>query len=308
MMLDVIIALFPALIWGVYVFGFRALIITLVSVISAVLSETLFELNTGRKITATDLSAVVTGMLLAFCLPVSVPLYVPALGSAFAIIIVKMIFGGIGKNFMNPALGGAAFLTIAFPQYMTRFTKPFEKISAFAINVSDKEISGIIDSISLTELKTGDSLSSNKVTELLIGRVCGNIGEISAAMLLLGLVYLLIKRVVSVHIPVSFALTVFLIGFFFPRASAEPITVSLYELLSGSVILISCFMATDQVTSPLTPYGKIIFGVGCGALTMLIRSYGAFNEGAVFAVLIMNVFVYFIDKLTAPAVFGGGRR
>lgn len=302
-MRDVVIALLPALVWGVYVFGFRALTVTVLSVVSAVLSEALFCVLTKRKQTVSDLSAVVTGMILAFCLPVTVPLWAPVLGAAFAIIVVKMLFGGIGRNFLNPALSASVFLYLSFPSSVTgTFVEPkvARALSPFAWSVN-----AVASPTVLSYVEEG--VDANKVVDMFYGNMAGCIGEVSKLCLILGFVYLLCRRVVSWHTPVAYLAVFFLLTYLFPRGEDEAINFALASLLSGGVVFGALFMATDYTTSPMMPAGKLIYGALCGALTVFLRYFGSCPEGAGFAILIMNVFVYYIDRLTRPAAFGGGK-
>ncbi|MBQ3195717.1 MAG: RnfABCDGE type electron transport complex subunit D [Clostridia bacterium] len=302
-MRDVIIALSPALIWAVYIFGFRALTVTLISVLSCVGAEYAFCAATKRKHSIKDLSAVVTGIILAFNLPVSVPLWLPMVGGVFAIVIVKMLFGGIGKNFLNPALAARVFLFLSFPAYMSgSFVKPAHKLSAFAISTS---LDGVSSATPLTLIH--ESVSDNMLVDMFYGNIGGCLGEVSKLCLLLGLVYLLVRKVITWHIPFAYLSVFFLISFAFPMGEDEAIRYALSALLSGGVVLGAVFMATDYSTSPLTATGKLIFGALCGALTVFFRYFSNYPEGASFAILIMNCFVYYIDRITQPVKFGGGK-
>ncbi len=301
-MLDVIIALSPALVWAVYAFGFRALTITLLSVGSCVLSEFLFCKITKKPQTIKDLSAVVTGIILAFNLPVSVPLWLPVVGGAFAIVIVKMLFGGIGKNFLNPALAARVFLFLSFPSFMSGvFTDPkaSKVLSPIALGVDAVTSPTVLSFIE-------EGVDTNKVVDMFYGNIGGCIGEVSKLCLLLGFAYLLIRRVASWHIPTAYLATFFLLTYLFPRGEDEAINFALASLLSGGVVFGALFMATDYATSPLTSGGKLVYGALCGALTVFFRYFGSYPEGASFAILIMNTFVYYIDRFTKPTVFGGG--
>ncbi len=301
-MLDVIIALSPALIWGVYAFGARAAVITLLSVGASVGSEALFCLITKRKQTVGDLSAVVTGLILAFGLPVTVPLWAPVLGGAFAAVVVKMLFGGIGKNFLNPALAARVFLTVSFPAMMSgSFVTPraARALSPFALKVSAAFTPTVLDNVE-------EGVDSNTLVDLFYGNTAGCIGEVSKICLIIGLVYLLLRRVVSWHIPAAYIAAFFLLTYLFPRGEDEAINFALASLLSGGVFFAAFFMATDYTTSPISSLGKLIYGALCGALTVFFRYFGGYAEGAVFAVLIMNLFAGHIDRLTMPKVFGGG--
>ena len=284
-MRDVIIALIPATFAGIYFFGMQAFLVTLVSVISCIASEALWQKLTHRKITIRDLSAVVTGLLLAFNLPAAVPLWLPAIGGFFAIIIVKQFFGGIGQNIMNPALAARAFLLASWPVHMTNFT-----------------VDGVSSATALAILKTGgDKLPS--LMNVFIGNVGGCIGETSVLALLIGGAYLIYRKVISWHIPVTFIGSTFILTFILGRHGLMTGD-ALYEIFAGGLILGSIFMATDYTTSPFNKKGQVIFGVGCGILTTIIRLYGGYSEGVSYSILIMSLFVPFIDKFTALRVFG----
>lgn len=306
LMSDVVIALIPALIWSIYVFGFRAFTLTAVSVISCVLFEFLYRKIMKKSNTVCDLSAVVTGILLAFSLPVSVPLWMPVIGAFFAIIIVKQLYGGIGKNIVNPALAARVFLFVAYPSELTVFTKPGVYLSPFAINVSEAASSPsvIAGATPLAGLKNG-VVESTDVVSTFIGNMPGTIGEISATILILTGIYLMLRKVITWHIPVTFIATVALLSFIFPVGNVARLDFMLLELFSGGLMLGAFFMATDYVTSPVTKTGKIIYGIGCGLITVFIRYFGGYPEGVSFAILIMNLFVWYLDKFTKPKAFGG---
>lgn len=294
---DVLIALLPALIMSVYLFGFMSLVIVLVSVAACVLFEYLGCIVFKRKQTLLDLSAVVTGVLLAFNLPPTVPVWMPIVGAFFAIFIVKQIFGGLGSNFVNPALAARVFL-LSWPQDMTNYTYPIYN------PLGNIQVDAMSAATPLSFLKNG-KLPDQSFFELLLGNRGGVIGETCAIVLLAGGAYLLIRKVITWHIPVAFIGTVALLTFIFPQAMPR-LDFMIYEILSGGLILGAVFMATDYVTSPVTPSGKIIFGVGCGALTVFIRYFGGYPEGVSFAILIMNTLAFTIDKLTKRKKFGGG--
>ncbi len=305
---DVILALMPALVWSIYIFGFRALTVTLVSVISCVAFEYLYRKLMKKSNTVGDLSAVVTGILLAYSLPVSVPLWLPAVGGFFAIVIVKQLYGGIGKNIVNPALAARVFLFIAYPSELTTFTVPGAKLSPFKISVAAEITPDITAGATpLVNLKNGVMTGTDSVS-VLIGNMPGTIGEISATLLILTGVYLIIRKVITWHIPVTFIATVAALSFIFPVGEFSRVDFMLYELLSGGLMLGAFFMATDYVTSPVTKKGRIIFGIGCGLLTMFIRYFGGYPEGVSFAILIMNLFVWYLDKGTKPVSFGGAKK
>lgn len=284
-MRDVIIALIPATFAGIYFFGVKALLVTLVSVLSCIAAEALWQKLAHRKVTIGDLSAVVTGLLIAFNLPAGVPLWLPAIGGFFAIIIVKQFFGGIGQNIMNPALAARAFLLASWPIHMTNFT-----------------VDGVSSATALAILKSGEG-ELPSLMNIFIGNVGGCIGETSAIALLIGAAYLLYKKIISWHTPVAYIGSVFILTTLLGRDGL--ITASaLYEILAGGLILGAFFMATDYTTSPMTKKGQLIFGLGCGVLTTIIRLYGGYAEGVSYSILIMSLFVPFIDKFTAPRIFG----
>ncbi len=286
-MLDVIIALCPALVWAVYRFGYRALVLSVIGVASSVFFEWLFNAITHRKQTVGDLSACVTGLLLALNLPVNAQLWMPVLGSAFAIVIVKCLFGGIGKNIVNPALAGRVFLFLSFSRTMSDFST----------------VDGIAGATPLKALKAG-ALSDVPLVDMLIGNMDGSIGEISKLLLAAGGCYLLLRRVITWHIPAAFIGTVALLSFVFP-ANQDALSYAADQLLSGGLVLGAFFMATDYATTPLTKTGKLIFGAGCGLITYFIRRFGGYAEGVSFAIMIMNLLVWPIDRITKPVPFGG---
>jgi electron transport complex protein RnfD len=284
-MRDVIIALIPATIASIYFFGMKALLVTLVSVLSCIAAEALWQKLAHRKSTIGDLSAVVTGLLIAFNLPAAVPLWLPAIGGFFAIIIVKQFFGGIGQNIMNPALAARAFLLASWPVHMTNFT-----------------VDGVSTATALGILKEGGG-ELPSLMNLFIGNVGGCIGETSVIALLIGGAYLLYKRIISWHTPITYIATVFVLTFILGRDGLMTGN-ALYEILAGGLMLGAFFMATDYSTSPMTKKGQLIFGFGCGALTTIIRLYGGYAEGVSYAILLMSLAVPFIDKFTAPRIFG----
>jgi Na+-translocating ferredoxin:NAD+ oxidoreductase subunit D len=280
-MRDVIIALLPATFAGMYFLKLQALFVVLISILSSVGAEALWQKLNHQKITVTDLSAVVTGLLVAFNLPPSVPLWLPVVGSFFAIIIVKQFFGGIGQNFMNPALAARAFLLASWPVQMTTWT-----------------VDGVASATPLAIMKLG-GVQVPSLFNVFIGNIGGCIGETSAIALILGGAYLVFRRIISLRIPLSFIGTTFLIMTFAGR-SMPPI----YELFTGGLMLGAIFMATDYATSPITPTGKIIFGIGCGFLTSVIRIWGGYPEGVSYSIIIMNLFVPLIDKFLPRRRFG----
>ena len=284
-MLDVLIALAPTTLAGVIIFGIRALFVILASVAAAVLSEWLFCLITGKKNTIGDLSAAVTGLLLALNLPASIPIWQTVIGSAFAIIVVKCLFGGIGQNFANPAITGRIFMIVAFTQ-----------TTAVAL---PKIVDTASAATPLVDIKAGNTPA---LLDLLLGLRGGAIGEVCTAALLIGFVYLLVRRVIKPYAPLVFIGTVFVVsliaeGFNFENALAL--------CMSGGLLIGAIFMATDYATTPITDLGKVVFGLGCGLITVLIRYFGSYPEGVSYAILIMNILTPYIEKLTARRPFGG---
>ncbi|MDD7312568.1 MAG: RnfABCDGE type electron transport complex subunit D [Clostridiaceae bacterium] len=296
-MLDVIIALVPALALAIFVFGARALVVTAVSVIGCVFFEWLYNKLLKKPCTIGNCSAIVTGMLLAYTLPVTAPLWMVLIGDLFAIVIVKSLFGGIGKNFMNPALGGRAFLMASYPVFMTMWSKVHTALPLFgSCDVTSS-------ATPLSFLKEG-RLPDVSMTDAALGMVGGCIGEVSALALLVGGVWLLYRRVISLRIPVAFIGTVAVLTLIFPKGDGGAFTWMAYELLSGGLMLGAIFMATDYASSPVTPRGQIIYGIGCGVLTVLIRYFGSYPEGVSYAILIMNCCVFLIEKISQPVKFG----
>ena len=287
-MLDVLIALLPAAIAGVYIFGLRALAVIGVCVASCVIFEVLFCLLAKKPQTVTDLSAVVTGLLLALNLPAGIPLWQCAVGSLFAIVVVKCIFGGLGQNLVNPAIAARVFMLVAFTAVAT---------AASPANTIDS-----VDAVAgATPLAEG-TVMPNLLT-LATGFYGGAIGETCSIALLIGGIYLLMRRVITWHNPVAFMATVFAFSFF--MENNDPM-MALSQVLCGGVMIGAIFMATDYVTSPPTPAGKLIFGIGCGLITCLIRYFGGYPEGVSFAILFMNILTPYICKWTQHKVFGKG--
>lgn len=302
LMSDVVIALLPLAVWGAYIFGLRVITVTAISVISCVLFEFLFNLIIKKPSPIGDFSAVVSGLLLAFNLPASIPLWIPVVGGAFAMIVVKGLFGGLGKNFMNPVLAARVFLFASWPSHMTNYTTPLLRLPLFGEGVD-----AVSSATSLTLLKSGE-LPEISLKNMFIGNMAGCIGEISALLILAGGLYLLVRKAITWHIPLSFIGTVALITLIFAPDGLNNFSYMLYELFSGGLMLGAVFMATDYVTSPVTSKGRIIYGIGCGLLTVFIRKFGGYPEGVSFAILIMNLFVWYLDKGTKPTKFGGGKK
>jgi electron transport complex protein RnfD len=292
-MLDVIIALLPATIAGVWLFGLYAALVIAVTVASAVLAEYLMRLVLKREQTISDLSAVVTGLLLALNLPPTIPIWIAIVGSVIAIVLIKQLFGGLGQNFMNPALGARVMLLVAWAGRMTYWSKPFGGVDAVAAATP----------LGLLKEQGSYIVSYN---DMFWGNIAGCIGETSTFAILLGFIYLLVKKIISWHIPVlyigSVALFTWILG---PNGifTGDP----LYHLLSGGLMLGAVFMATDYVTSPITVKGRVIYAIGCGVLTALFRLYGNMPEGVSFAIILMNVVAPLIDRYTVPVSFGGER-
>ena len=296
-MLDVVIALLPAFVWGIWHFGTRALMIGIVSVASCILFEALTQLILRRPVTVGDLSAVVTGLLLAMNLSSAVPIWLPIVGSFFAIVVVKQLFGGIGKNVVNPALAARVFL-FAWPTEMGTFAAPGVRLTG--IGTPDV----VATATPLASLKEG-VFPDVTLSDMILGRTSGCIGEVSALLIAAGGLYLLCRRVITWHIPAAFLGTVALVTVMFPQVPANNYNFMLSELFSGGLMLAAFFMATDYATSPVTPVGRLIYGVGCGLLTVFIRYFGGYPEGVSFSILIMNLLVWYIDRFTMPVRFGG---
>ncbi len=287
-MFDVILALMPAMVAGAYYFGYRAILVVLVSVLSSVGFEQLWNYVFKRQSTIGDLSAVVSGILLGFNLPATVPYWIPVAGSLFMIIIVKMCFGGLGHNFMNPALAGRAFLVASWPAIMTKgFVAPFSKLDLW--NAAD----AVTSATPLNPEFAGDIT----IWSLFSGNVGGCIGETSALAILIGGAYLLLRRIITWRIPVCYIGTVAIISAF--CGADVP-----YQLFAGGLMLGAIFMATDYTTSPVTPMGQIIYAVGCGIMTCVIRFAGGYPEGVSYSILLMNIAAPLFDKLTPPKIYG----
>ena len=298
-MTAVIIALAPALIWSIYIFGFRALTLTVISVISCVFFEFLYQKIMKKRVTVSDFSAVVTGMLIAFCLPVNTPLWAPVTGAAFAIIIVKQLFGGIGKNIVNPAIAARIFMSLSF-----NFMAEFQDIAADKLPALKIKADVIAGATPLAGLKQG--ITPDSFVDMFLGwQKGGCIGEISVLLIIAGGIYLMWRKIITWHTPVTFIAVVALLTFFFPKETSDNLNFALSEIISGGLFLGAVFMATDYATSPITKGGKLIFGTGCGLITVFIRYFGAYPEGVSYAIMIMNLFVWYIDKATKPVKFGG---
>ncbi len=294
LMRDVLIALFPALLGSIWFFGLRALVLTAVSVAACVFFEWVWCRAMKLHCKTYDLSAAVTGVLIAFVCPVTVPYWVVIIGDFFGIIVVKQLFGGVGRNIVNPALAARAFL-FSWPALMTHWIAP-----------GGDNLLGITDAVTtatpLAAMHQGQ-LPEAGLVELFFGNVGGSMGETCTAALLIGFAYLLIRRVVSLRIPVAFVGTVAVLTFLFPQGQ-DRIMWMTSQLLSGGLILGACFMATDYVTSPVTKLGQVIFGIGCGLITVAIRYFGGYPEGVSYGILVMNCCVVLLDRLGRPKKFG----
>jgi electron transport complex protein RnfD len=298
-MRDVLIALAPALLGSVYFFGLQALLVTLVSAAACVFFEWAYCRITKTNCKIYDLSAVVTGVLIAFVCPPTIPIWTILIGDFFAIILVKALFGGIGRNIVNPALAARAFL-FSYPVLMTHWTDP-----------GLQNILWIPDAVSsatpLASMHQGVLPENVTILDMFLGNIGGCIGETSALLLLIGFVYLLIRKVVHLRIPVAFIGTVAVLTFLFPMGN-DRLTWMLAQLLSGGLMLGAMFMATDYVTSPVTKLGQVCFGIGCGLITVIIRYFGGYPEGVSYAILIMNCCVVLFDRIGRPKKFGAPKK
>lgn len=280
-MYDVLIAMLPAAAFGVFQFGFHALLVIIITMAACALSEYVYEYALGKPITIMDGSALVTGMILALNMPANIPLWIPVLGGVFAIVVVKQLYGGLGQNFMNPALAGRCFLLISFAGKMSNFT-----------------LDGWSGATPLAQLKAGQAVD---VTAMFIGRIPGTIGEVSVIALLVGAAYMVAKKVISLRIPLTYILTTAVFVFIFGQQDLGFVAA---HVCGGGLIFGAFFMATDYVTSPITPKGQIAFGVLLGILTGLFRLFGGSAEGVSYAIIISNMLVPLIEKFTLPTAFG----
>lgn len=288
-MLDVIVALIPAAAASVIIFGYRAALVMCICISTAILSEFFFQKITKSKILVNDLSACVTGLLLALNLPVSIPLWQAALGSLFAVVVVKGMFGGIGKNFANPAITARIMMLIAFTGTMTAYVTPFTDT--------------LTSSATPLAMLGGDTSALPSLKDMLLGIRAGSMGETCAVALIIGGVYLIFRGVISYVTPVSYVGTVFILSLIYGGGEF-----ALYQVLSGGLLLGAFFMATDYATTPTRPLGKLIFGLGCGIITAAIRFYGSNPEGVSYAILLMNIITPYIDKWTRPTPIGGSKK
>ncbi len=303
-MRDVLIALLPALVGSVYFFGFRALTVTLISVAACVFFEWLYNKIMKKHDKTYDLSACVTGVLLAFVCPVTIPYWTIIIGAGFAIILVKQLFGGLGRNFVNPALAGRAFM-FSWPVLMSNWVKVGFENSAGLLDTADAVTAAT--PLASMHMEHRIDPAAGSLLDMFLGNVGGCIGETSVVLLLIGFAYLLIRKVISPRIPLAYIGTVAVITFLFPMGN-DPLTWMTAQICSGGLMLGAIFMATDYVTSPITKLGQIIFGIGCGVLTVLIRYFGGYSEGVSYAILIMNCVVVLLDRVGRPKKFGAPKK
>lgn len=287
-MLDVIIAMLPATVWGILKLGMHAAMVVAVAVLTAIISETLYNLVMRKPNTVYDLSCVVTGLIVGLNMPPEVPFFVPVVGSFFAIVIVKMLFGGLGQNFMNPALAGRCFCLISFAGFMNNYT-------------SRMSVDAYTSATPLILLKNGHEVN---LLDMLFGNIPGTIGEISAICLLLGAIYLVAKKIIDLRIPGIYILTFVVFIMIFGKGKTTNVNYILGEVLGGGLIFGAFFMATDYVTSPITPLGKIIYGILLGVLTGVFRLFGKSGESVSYVILISNLLVPLIESFTVPTAFG----
>ena len=302
-MLDVILAMMPALLFAIWQFGFKALTLTAVSVVGCMVFEWGYRKIMRKPQSVNDLSAVVTGILLAFVCPVTLPHWTILIGDFFAIVVVKQLFGGIGKNFINPALAGRAALVASYAGPMTKWIDPTSGWAPVLGGSADV----VTSATPLALMKTGDMetlVNTYSLSDMFLGKIGGSLGEVSALLLILGGLYLIWRKVISWHTPAAYIATVAVLTFLFPRYGASNMEWMLYSVLGGGVMLGAFFMATDYTTSPVTKKGQLIFGIGCGLLTVFIRYFGSYSEGVCYSIMIMNLLVALIDKNVKPSRFG----
>lgn len=307
-MLDVIIAMLPALVWAIITFGVKALLLSVVSVAGCMFWEWLYRKLMKKPQSVGDLSAVVTGMLLAFVSPVTTPLWMIVIGDFFAIVVVKQLFGGIGKNFVNPALAGRAFLLGSYAGVMTTWIDPLQNKAPLFGSTADI----VTSATPLAMMKgSGDAVAASfaqltekyTVADMFLGKIGGSMGEVSALLLIVGGAYLIWRKVINWQTPVAYIASVAVLTFLFPKAGGN-LEWMLYSIFGGGLMLGAFFMATDYATSPVTKKGQLIFGIGCGLFTVFIRYFGSYNEGVCYSIMVMNLCVALIDKYTKPTRFG----
>lgn len=300
-MRDVLIALVPALLGSIYFFGFRALLVTLVSAAACVFFEWGFCKVRKLHCKTYDLSAVVTGVLLAFVCPVTIPYWTIILGDFFAIVLVKMLFGGLGKNIVNPALAGRAFL-FSWPVLMSNWVKVGFDNAAGLLSTAD----AVTAATPMSAMHQG-ALPEESILDMFLGNIGGCIGETSALLLIIGFLYLLYRKVITARIPLAYIGTVAILAFLFPQGN-DRIAWMAAQVFGGGLMLGAIFMATDYVTSPLTKLGQIVYGIGCGVITILIRYFGGYSEGVTYAILCMNACAVLLDKIGRPVKFGAPKK
>ena len=300
-MRDVLIALIPAMLGSIYFFGFRSLLVTLVSAAACVFFEWGFCKVRKLHCKTYDLSAVVTGVLLAFVCPVTIPYWTIILGDFFAIVLVKMLFGGLGKNIVNPALAGRAFL-FSWPVLMSNWVKVGFDNAAGLLSTADAVTAGT----PMSAMHQG-ALPEESILDMFLGNIGGCIGETSALLLIIGFVYLLYRKVITARIPLAYIGTVAILAFLFPQGN-DRIAWMAAQVFGGGLMLGAIFMATDYVTSPLTKLGQIVYGIGCGVITILIRYFGGYSEGVTYAILCMNACAVLLDKIGRPVKFGAPKK
>lgn len=300
-MRDVLIALIPAMLGSIYFFGFRSLLVTLVSAAACVFFEWGFCKVRKLHCKTYDLSAVVTGVLLAFVCPVTIPYWTIILGDFFAIVLVKMLFGGLGKNIVNPALAGRAFL-FSWPVLMSNWVKVGFDNAAGLLSTAD----AVTAATPMSAMHQG-ALPEESILDMFLGNIGGCIGETSALLLIIGFVYLLYRKVITARIPLAYIGTVAILAFLFPQGN-DRIAWMAAQVFGGGLMLGAIFMATDYVTSPLTKLGQIVYGIGCGIITILIRYFGGYSEGVTYAILCMNACAVLLDKIGRPVKFGAPKK
>ena len=300
-MRDVLIALIPAMLGSIYFFGFRSLLVTLVSAAACVFFEWGFCKVRKLHCKTYDLSAVVTGVLLAFVCPVTIPYWTIILGDFFAIVLVKMLFGGLGKNIVNPALAGRAFL-FSWPVLMSNWVKVGFDNAAGLLSTAD----AVTAATPMSAMHQG-ALPEESILDMFLGNIGGCIGETSALLLIIGFAYLLYRKVITARIPLAYIGTVAILAFLFPQGN-DRIAWMAAQVFGGGLMLGAIFMATDYVTSPLTKLGQIVYGIGCGVITILIRYFGGYSEGVTYAILCMNACAVLLDKIGRPVKFGAPKK
>ena len=300
-MRDVLIALIPAMLGSIYFFGFRSLLVTLVSAAACVFFGWGFCKVRKLHCKTYDLSAVVTGVLLAFVCPVTIPYWTIILGDFFAIVLVKMLFGGLGKNIVNPALAGRAFL-FSWPVLMSNWVKVGFDNAAGLLSTAD----AVTAATPMSAMHQG-ALPEESILDMFLGNIGGCIGETSALLLIIGFIYLLYRKVITARIPLAYIGTVAILAFLFPRGT-DRIAWMAAQVFGGGLMLGAIFMATDYVTSPLTKLGQIVYGIGCGVITILIRYFGGYSEGVTYAILCMNACAVLLDKIGRPVKFGAPKK